>query len=121
MAAETADPARASARSAAEAARLARRERARYERQAESQPTPTASEPTSVTGTSSASPRKAAAAVKRAINQIAFDGVPWTGCTRESEGCTRSRRPMPKSRRVAATKFPLKILTSDRNAAKTII
>ncbi len=117
-AAETTAPAQAIAPPKSNEGRPARRARARSERQVESQPTPTASEPTSVTGTSSASPRNAAAAESRAIRRTAFAGVPCTRCTRASDGWTRPRLPMPKSSRVAATKLPLKILISERKRRK---
>src|SRR6202022_4717304 len=60
--------------------------RARAAAHVESQPTPTASDPTSVTGTSRASPRNDAPAVNAAIRRIALAGVPTTGCTRASDG-----------------------------------
>src|SRR5712671_3884312 len=49
--------------------------RSRYATHADSQPTPTASEPTSVIGTRMASPNIAAAAVSTAISTIATTGV----------------------------------------------
>lgn len=75
IAAETAAPSHASARSEADADAPGRRDRARNAAHAESQPTPTAREPTSVIGTRRASPRNTAAAVRKAIRRIAFPGV----------------------------------------------
>ena len=71
-------------------------------------------------GTRIASPNIAAAAVSAAISAIATTGVPCVACTRPSDGCTRLRRPIAYSIRVAATKLPLKIFSSDRNAPNRI-
>src|ERR1051325_2469223 len=76
-----------------------------YAAQADSQPTPTASDPTSVIGTRIASPT------------IAAPNTLWTV---PSDGCTRLRRPIAYSIRVAATKLPLKIFSSERNAPNRI-
>src|SRR5262249_12414733 len=103
IAAETTAPAAASAMpTRGETSPGARRARARKETHVASQPTPTARDPTSVTGTSRASPRKAAAAVRAVISRTAKVGVPKRGCTRASQGWTSPRLPMPKSRRVDA-------------------
>src|ERR1700730_3275188 len=64
IAADTAEPAAAIAAPGARG--CARRVRKRNATQVASQPTPTAREPTSVTGTSNASPRKAATPVRTA-------------------------------------------------------
>src|SRR4029079_19092946 len=63
--------------------------RARYATHADSQPTPTASDPTSVIGTRIASPNIAAAIVSTAISAMATTGVPKVAWTRPSAGCTR--------------------------------
>src|SRR6266540_4305176 len=94
----------------------ASRWRARYAAHVDSQPTPTASEPTSLIGTRIASPNTDAATVSTPISAIATTGVPNDACTRPSDGWTRFRRPIAYSMRVAATKLPLKIFSSDRNA-----
>src|SRR5574341_1031302 len=94
----------------------ARRPRRRKATQAEHQPTPTAMEPTSEMGTSTASPRGEATAVIPARSRIAALGVPNRGCTPPRDGCTKPRRPIAKRSREAATKLPLYTLKSDRNA-----
>ena len=53
------------------------------------------------------------------MRRIALRGVPRRASTRASPRCTSPRRAIPYSMRVAATKLPLKIFRSDRNAAKT--
>jgi len=65
---------------------LSARRRARYAAQADSHPTPTASDPTSVIGTRIASPNIAAAPVSVAISAIAGTGVPNNGWMRPSAG-----------------------------------
>lgn len=48
---------------------------------------------------------------------IAVEGVWFTGCTYANRVSASSRRPKPESKRLAATKLPLKIFSSDNRAA----
>src|SRR4029450_4116616 len=68
--------------------------RARYAAHVENQPTPTASDPTSLIGTRIASPNADAAIVSTPINVTTTSGVPNAGCTAPSDGYTRLRRPI---------------------------
>src|SRR5438105_4976332 len=72
---------------------LLRRASAMKATHAAHQPIPETADPTSVIGTSSASPRSAAAAVSMVTSRIATEGVPDRGLTAPSEECTRPRRP----------------------------
>src|SRR5258707_7807205 len=80
-----------------------------------------AREPTSVTGTSIALPRNMQAPVARPTHRTDVAGVRFTGWTLDSRGLTSPRLPIAKSKRLAATKFPLKTLNSESNAAARIM
>src|SRR3989442_10560544 len=64
-----------------------------------------------------ASPRNIHAAVATPTQITATDGVRFLGCTAASLRSTSPRRPMAKSKRLAATRFPLNTLKRDRSAA----
>src|SRR5258708_28908797 len=78
------------------------------DRHAANQPRADAIEPTSVTGTSSASPRKRPASVPAVIPRTATEGVINFSCTVPKSGSIVRLRPYANSKRLEATKLPLK-------------
>src|SRR6266576_444674 len=89
----------------------------KYAAQAASHPAADATDPTSEIGTRMASPRNMQAAVATPTQITATDGVRFLGCTVASLRSTNPRRPIAKSKRLAATRFPLNTLKRERSAA----
>src|SRR6266550_623878 len=89
----------------------------KYAAQAASHPAADATDPTSEIGTRMASPRNIHAAVATPTQITATDGVRFLGCTAASLRSISPRRPIAKSKRLAATRFPLNTLKRDRSAA----
>src|SRR5205823_5110374 len=79
-------------------------------------PAAEATDPTSETGTRIASPKNMHAAVARPTHRTATDGVWFLGWISETRRSMSPRRPMANSRRLDATKFPLKTLNSESRA-----
>ena len=90
---------------------------ARQAAQVADHPMAQATDPTSVTGTRIASPSSMQAAVAMPTHRAAMAGVWCCACTAPTRASTMPRRPRANTRRLAATKFPLKHLKSESRAA----